>query len=189
VEPQQPEGLLAELQRVVGAEPLLFDRPILISEEVADLAVDVALVWTMRFECRIVSYANGVVTTSGGMHVEGLKKALTRSVISYGRTHQPPEFYFEDLLGEDIREGMNAVVRIKCREPQLETHFGQGDTKTKWVSLQARAFTEWATRNGVSGWLDEHPIEARLLLDKTLAAAATRMTARKEWDRRRRRHF
>jgi DNA gyrase subunit B len=89
---------------------------------------------------------------------------------------------FEDLLGEDIRVALNAVLRINCREPEFEWNHGEGETGQKLASRQARAFAEWATSTHLSAWLDQHPIAAMKLLEQSAVAASARVGRRAEWD-------
>jgi DNA gyrase subunit B len=171
---------------LIGSQPLLFDAPIVISEELADLAVEVAVVWTTGPNTVMVSFSNGTPTTGGGMHVEGFKKALTQTVNTYGRAHDSSASWVRDLSGEDIREGMTAVLRFECRDPEILTSNDHGQPGNKLASLEARAFSERATRTQLAKWLDHHPMESVKLIDKSRAAAEARVESLRERDLKRR---
>ena len=100
-------------------------------------------------------FANGIATIEGGTHVEGLKKALTNVVNKYARTRGLLKEKEENLLGEDIREGMCAIVSVKFREPQFE-----GQTKAKLGNTSMRSLVERATNEKLAEWLEENPPEA-----------------------------
>src|SRR4029077_9982064 len=134
------------------------------SEETQE--VEIALQWNTGFYEGIHSFANGIATGEGGMHEEGFKKALTNVVNKYARAKGVLKEKDENLLGEDIREGLTAIVSVKLRDPQFE-----GQTKTKLGNTEIRSFVERATNTKLAEWLEEHPVEAKTIVTKSTQAA------------------
>jgi DNA gyrase subunit B len=143
--------------------------------------VEVALQWNTGYYEGLHSFANGIATTEGGMHVEGFKKALTNVVNRYARTKGHLKDKDENLLGEDIREGLTAIVSVKLFEPQFE-----GQTKAKLGNVAMRSLVERATNDKLAEWLEEHPSEARQIVAKSVQAARARLAARSARDATRR---
>ena len=118
--------------------------------------VEVALQWNTGYYEGIHSFANNIATTEGGMHEEGFKKALTNVVNRYAKAKSLLKEKDDNLLGEDIREGLTAIVSVKLRNPQFE-----GQTKTKLGNTEMRSLVEKATNEKLADWLEEHPTEAK----------------------------
>ncbi len=137
--------------------------------------VEVAFQWNTGYYEGIHSFANGIATIEGGMHEEGFKKAITNTVNRYARNHNPPLLKEKDdnLLGEDIREGLTAIVSVKLRDPQFE-----GQTKAKLGNVFIRSLVERATNDRLNQWLEEHPPEARQIVAKGIQASRARLAAR-----------
>ncbi|MEX0847189.1 MAG: DNA topoisomerase subunit B [Ilumatobacteraceae bacterium] len=135
--------------------------------------LDIALQWNTGYHEGIHGYANGISTIEGGMHVEGFKTALTSVVNKYARAKNLLKEKDENLLGEDIREGITAIVSVKLREPQFE-----GQTKAKLGNVPMRSFVQKATNERLAEWLDENPVEANRLIKKAQSAAQARMAAK-----------
>ncbi|MGH9106279.1 MAG: DNA gyrase/topoisomerase IV subunit B [Acidimicrobiales bacterium] len=135
--------------------------------------VEVALQWNTGYNEGLHGFANGIATVEGGTHVEGLKKALTNVVNKYARARGPLKDKDDNLLGEDIREGMCAIVSVKLREPQFE-----GQTKAKLGNTSMRSLVERATNEKLSEWLEENPAEGRAVVVKAVQASRARMAAR-----------
>ncbi|MFM8268135.1 MAG: type IIA DNA topoisomerase subunit B [Ilumatobacteraceae bacterium] len=135
--------------------------------------LDIALQWNTGYYEGIHGYANGISTTEGGMHVEGFKTALTSVVNKYARAKGQLKEKDDNLLGEDIREGITAIVAVKLREPQFE-----GQTKAKLGNVSMRSFVQKATNEKLSEWLDENPTEANKIVKKAQAAAQARVAAK-----------
>jgi DNA gyrase subunit B len=157
-------------------EPL-FKRVIAYTEEGADYEVDVAMQWNTGFYEGIHSFANNIATTEGGMHEEGFKKALTNVVNRYAKNKNLIKEKDPNLLGEDIREGLTAIVSVKLRNPQFE-----GQTKAKLGNTEMRSLVEKATNEKLADWLEEHPTEARQAVNKANQAAKARVAARQARD-------
>jgi DNA gyrase subunit B len=135
--------------------------------------LDIAMQWNTGYHEGIHGYANGISTIEGGMHVEGFKTALTRTVNDYARKKNLLKEKDENLLGEDIREGITAIVAVKLREPQFE-----GQTKAKLGNVPMRSFVQKATNERLAEWLEENPTEANKLVKKAQAAAQARVAAK-----------
>jgi DNA gyrase subunit B len=138
-----------------------------------DSEVEVALQYNTGYYEGIHGYANGINTTEGGTHVEGFRKALTNVVNKYARNSNLLKEKEENLLGEDIREGLTAIVAVKLREPQFE-----GQTKAKLGNVPMRSLVERATNEKLAEFLDENPTEARQIVNKAIQAARARVAAR-----------
>ncbi len=151
----------------------LFERIGYYAASEADQTMEVALQWNRGYNESIEGYANGISTTEGGMHVEGFKTALTAAVNKFARETKELREKDENLLGEDIREGLFAVVSVKLREPQFE-----GQTKSKLGNVSMRSFVQRETNTRLEEWLMEHPQEARLIVKKAVSAAEARIAAK-----------
>jgi DNA gyrase subunit B len=135
--------------------------------------LDIAIQWNTGYYEGIHGYANGISTIEGGMHVEGFKTALTSVVNKYARGKNLLKEKEENLLGEDIREGITAIVSVKLRDPQFE-----GQTKAKLGNVPMRSFVQKATNERLAEWLEENPTEANRLVKKAQAAAQARVAAK-----------
>ncbi len=139
--------------------------------------VEIAMQWNSGFYENIHSFANNISTTEGGMHEEGFKKALTNVVNKYARGKSLLKEKDPNLLGEDIREGLTAIVSVKLRNPQFE-----GQTKAKLGNTEMRSLVEKATNEHLADWLEEHPTEAKQIVTKGAQAARARVAARQARD-------
>jgi DNA gyrase subunit B len=157
-------------------EPL-FKRVIAYTDTGDDYEVDVAMQWNTGFYEGIHSFANNIATTEGGMHEEGFKKALTNVVNRYARAKGILKEKDPNLLGEDIREGLTAILSVKLRNPQFE-----GQTKAKLGNTEMRSLVEKATNDRFAEWLEEHPTEAKQAVAKANQAAKARVAARQARD-------
>ena len=138
-----------------------------------DQTLDIALQWNTGYYEGIYGYANGISTVEGGMHVEGFKTALTSVLNKYARASGALKDKDDNLLGEDIREGLTAVVSVKLREPQFE-----GQTKAKLGNVSMRSFVQKETNARLEEWLQENPTEANRVVKKAIAAAQARLAAK-----------
>ena len=146
-----------------------------VSEEAQE--VEVALQWNTGFYEGIHSFANGIATGEGGMHEEGFKKALTNVVNKYARGKGLLKEKDDNLLGEDIREGLTAIISVRLQDPQFE-----GQTKAKLGNVSMRSLVERAANEKFGEWLEEHPTEARQTVNKAVQAARARTAARQARD-------
>ena len=146
-----------------------------------DAEVEVALQYNNGYYEGLHGYANGISTIEGGTHVEGFRKALTNVVNKYARASNLLKEKEDNLLGEDIREGLTAIVAVKLRDPQFE-----GQTKAKLGNDSMRSLVERATNEKLAEWLEENPTEARQIVNKSIQAARARVAARQARDATRR---
>jgi DNA gyrase subunit B len=170
-------GISDFVKHLNSSKDPLFKRVVAYTDIGDDYEVDVAMQWNTGFYEGIHSFANNIATTEGGMHEEGFKKALTNVVNRYAKAKNLLKEKDPHLLGEDIREGLTAIVSVKLRNPQFE-----GQTKAKLGNTEMRSHVEKATNEKLADWLEEHPSEARQAVNKASAAAKARMAARQARD-------
>jgi DNA gyrase subunit B len=166
-------GIVDFVRHLNTAKEPLFKRVISYEERYEKGEVEVALQWSTGYHEGIHSFANNIATAEGGMHEEGFKKALTNAVNKYARARGLLKEKDENLLGEDIREGLTAIVSVKLSNPQFE-----GQTKAKLGNTEMRSLVERATNEKLGDWLEEHPTEARQIVGKATSAARARVAAR-----------
>jgi DNA gyrase subunit B len=138
------------------------------------ISVEIAMQWTGAYSESVRTYANTISTTEGGTHEEGFRAALTSLVNRYARDKGLLKEKDENLTGDDIREGLTAIVSVKLGEPQFE-----GQTKTKLGNTEAKTFVQKVVNEQFGDWLDSHPSDAKDVIRKSIQAAAARMAARK----------
>ncbi len=145
------------------------------SEDVdATISVEVAAQWTNAYSESVYTYANTISTTEGGTHEEGFRAAMTSLVNKYAREKGILKDKDDNLTGDDVREGLTAVVSVKLREPQFE-----GQTKTKLGNTEAKTFVQKVVNKRLTDWFDSHPTEGRDVIRKAIQASSARMAARK----------
>jgi DNA gyrase subunit B len=138
------------------------------------LGVEIALQWTTAYSESVHTYANTINTHEGGTHEEGFRAAMTTLVNRYARDKGLLKEKDDNLAGDDIREGLTAVISVKLAEPQFE-----GQTKTKLGNTEAKTFVQRVVNEQLTDWFDSHPTDARDIIRKSIQAAAARMAARK----------
>ena len=138
------------------------------------MSVEIAMQWTTAYSSSVHTFANTINTTEGGMHEEGFRTALTSLVNRYGREKGIIRDKDDNLTGDDVREGLTAVISIKLTEPQFE-----GQTKTKLGNTAARTFVAQQVYSKLTDWFDAHPADAKAIINKGQAAQAARVAARK----------
>ncbi|MBR7148482.1 MAG: DNA topoisomerase (ATP-hydrolyzing) subunit B [Firmicutes bacterium] len=136
--------------------------------------VEIAMQYTDRYNEMLLSYANNINTTEGGTHMVGFKSALTRVFNDYAKKTKAIKENEDGLAGEDVREGLTAIVSVKLTEPQFE-----GQTKTKLGNSEMRGFVETVTNENLTAFLEENPAQSKIIIDKCLKAARAREAARK----------
>ncbi|HTW06849.1 MAG TPA: DNA gyrase subunit B [Acidimicrobiales bacterium] len=166
-------GIVDFVKHLNSAKDPLFKKVSYFKVAEDDGEVEVAVQWNTGYNEALLGYANGISTIEGGAHVEGLKKALTNVVNKYARSRTLLKDKDENLLGEDIREGMCAVVAVKLRDPQFE-----GQTKAKLGNTSMRSLVERATNEKLAEWFEENPPESRLIVQKAIQASRARVAAR-----------
>lgn len=169
------EGGIASFVRTLNRNrTVIHPHPIYISREANGTAVDVALQYNDDYQEMVFSFANCINTAEGGTHLSGFRSALTRILNDYARKTKILKEEEGNLLGEDVREGLTAVVSVKLCEPQFE-----GQTKTKLGNAEVKSQVESVVTEELSCYLEEHPEETKSILDKCLTAARAREAARK----------
>jgi DNA gyrase subunit B len=151
-------------------------RSIIYFEAESDTShVEVAMQWNSSFNDAIFTFANTINTHEGGTHEEGFRAALTGTVNSYAKSAKPPLLKEKDpnLTGDDVREGLTAIVSVKLREPQFE-----GQTKTKLGNTEIKGFVQRATNAALAEWFEEHGGEAKAIVTKCIQASRARIAAR-----------
>ena len=146
--------------------------------------VEIAFQWNAGYSESLHTFANTINTHEGGMHEEGFKKSLTGVMNRYARTKGFLKEKQDALIGEDIREGLTAIVSVKLQNPQFE-----GQTKTKLGNTEIRAFVEKTLNDQFGMWLEEHPGDAKRIVQKAEAAQKARLAARQARDLTRRKSF
>jgi DNA gyrase subunit B len=145
--------------------------------ETPDGQVEVAMQWNSSYNDSIFTFANNINTTEGGAHLSGFRGALTRTINDYARQKGFLKEKEENLSGEDVREGLSAIVSVKLKNPQFE-----GQTKTKLGNTEIRTLVETTVNAKLAEFLEEHSAEGRLIVDKSVTAARARNAARKARD-------
>ncbi|WP_313542765.1 DNA topoisomerase (ATP-hydrolyzing) subunit B [Leifsonia aquatica] len=138
------------------------------------IALEVAMQWTTSYNESVFTYANTINTHEGGTHEEGFRAALTTLVNKYAREKNILKEKDDNLSGDDVREGLTAVVSVKLSEPQFE-----GQTKTKLGNTEAKAFVQKVVGDQLGDWFDRNPNQAKDIIRKALQAATARLAARK----------
>lgn len=152
----------------------IHEKVIYFERELEDNVVEVAMQYTDSYTEHIFSYANNINTHEGGSHLSGFRAAMTRVINDYARKNGILKEKDVNLLGEDIREGLTAIISVKLTNPQFE-----GQTKTKLGNSEMRGIVETSVSEYVAAFLEENPAEARIILDKSLRAQRAREAAKK----------
>ena len=159
-------GIVDYVKHLNTSKESLFRRVCSYTQSEDDQEVEIALQWNTGFHESIHSFANGISTIEGGMHEEGFKKALTNAVNRYARAKGQLKEKDDNFLGEDIREGLTAIISVRLRDPQFE-----GQTKAKLGNVSIRSLVERATNEKLVDWLEENPREANQIVQKSTTAA------------------
>ena len=172
------DGLVDYVKHLVGSKRSEPVHPEVISFELEDtkrhMSLEVAMQWTSAYSESVHTYANTINTHEGGTHEEGFRAAMTKLVNDFARAQKLLKEKDENLTGDDIREGLTAVVSVKLAEPQFE-----GQTKTKLGNSEVKGFVQRAMTDQLGHWLSAHPTEGRDIVRKSVQASAARMAARK----------
>ena len=162
--------LNAGSKTVINEDIIYFEA----EDTVRRMALEVAMQWTGSYKESVHSYANTINTHEGGTHEEGFRAALTSLVNRYARENKLLRDKDDNLTGEDVREGLTAVISIKISEPQFE-----GQTKTKLGNSEAKSFTQREINDHMADWFDRNPAVAKDVVRRAITAAQARMAARK----------
>ncbi|MDR3119219.1 MAG: DNA topoisomerase (ATP-hydrolyzing) subunit B, partial [Mediterranea sp.] len=168
------EGLKEFVQFVDSSREHLIPDVIYISTEKQGIPVEVAIMYNTSYGENLHSYVNNINTIEGGTHLAGFRRALTRTLKKYAEDSKMLEKAKIEISGDDFREGLTAVISIKVAEPQFE-----GQTKTKLGNNEVMGAVDQAVGEALSYFLEEHPKEAKVIVDKILLAATARHAARK----------
>ena len=152
----------------------LIAQPIYMEGERAGIPVEVAMLYNSSFNENIHSYVNNINTHEGGTHLSGFRRALTRTLKSYADKSGLLEKVKFEISGDDFREGLTAIISVKVAEPQFE-----GQTKTKLGNSEVMGAVDQAVSDMLESYLEEHPREAKMIVDKVILAATARHAARK----------
>jgi len=150
---------------------------IFLENETKDGAVEIAMQWNSSYNESIFTFANNINTTEGGSHLTGFRSALTHTINDYARQKGFLKEKEENLSGEDVREGLTALISVKLKNPQFE-----GQTKTKLGNTEIRSLVEVSVNAKLAEFLEENPAEGRQIIDKAVNAARARNAARKARD-------
>jgi DNA gyrase subunit B len=170
-------GIIDFVKHINTHKDAIHPRVIHFEGEESDHSLELAMQWNAGYNDNVFSFANNINTHEGGSHLSGFRSALTRTVNDYARSKGFLKEKEENLSGEDVREGLVAILSVKLREPQFE-----GQTKTKLGNSEIRGFVEGVVNQKLAEFLEENPAEAKLVLSKTVQAAHARMAARKARD-------
>lgn len=172
------EGGIAEFVKYINQNKTALHGKVLYGEQVREgSVVELALQYTDGYTENIYTFANNINTQEGGTHLSGFRAALTRVINEYGRKNNFIKENEENLLGEDVREGLTAIISVKVSQPQFE-----GQTKTKLGNSEMRGITDSIVSELVMNFLMEEPQEARIILEKCIQSSKARIAARKARD-------
>lgn len=165
-------GIAAYVSHLARAKKMLLPEPIYFSKGIEHSFVEVAFTYIDDYNEHVFSFANNIHTTEGGTHLTGFRSSITRVITDYAKkiAAKPEDVVF---TGEDIREGLMAVISVKLPEPEFE-----GQTKAKLGTPSMRGQVESVMNAGLSQWLEEHPTEAKIMIEKIMVSAKARIAAR-----------
>jgi DNA gyrase subunit B len=167
-------GIKSYVEHLNRSKEVIHDEPIFVIGEKDGISVEIALQYNESYTSNIYSFTNNINTHEGGTHEVGFKTALTRVINDYGRKNGLIKDQDSNLSGEDVREGLTAIVSIKHPDPQFE-----GQTKTKLGNSEVRTITEQVFGEKLEKFLLENPTEAKKIVEKGLMAARARVAAKK----------
>jgi len=163
-------GIASYVRHINKNRESLNNPPMYIEKEVNNVLVELSLAYTNDFKEHIYTFANNINTPEGGTHLTGLKTALTRAMNDYAKKNNLTK---DVLTGEDVREGLTCVLSVKLQDPQFE-----GQTKAKLGNTEVRAIVESVSAEAIQTYMEEHPAEAKKVVDKCTLSAKARLAAR-----------
>ena len=166
-------GLLSFIKYLSRNEKIAQEIPFYINKSYEDIEVEEVFLYRNEIETQELSFANNIYTPDGGMHLTGFRSALTRSLNDYARNNDYIKKVEDNLTGEDVREGLIAIISIKIREPQFE-----GQTKARLGNLEARTAVETVTGEALKDFLERNGADARKIIEKCLLAVKARKAAK-----------
>jgi DNA gyrase subunit B len=167
-------GIVAFVRYLNRSKDVLHEEPIYMKLAREDMEVEVAIQYNDSYVETVLSFANNINTHEGGTHLSGFRMALTRSINDYARKANLLKEQDPNLSGEDVREGLTAVISVKLQNPQFE-----GQTKTKLGNSEVRGIVDSVVGEGMARFLEENPSIARVIVEKAIGAARAREAARK----------
>ncbi|PID82583.1 MAG: DNA topoisomerase (ATP-hydrolyzing) subunit B [Clostridiales bacterium] len=172
------DGGIKEFVEYINSNKTPIQQNIIYAEnEKDDILVEIAMQYTDGYTENIFTFVNNINTQEGGYHLVGFKSALTRTINDYARKNGLLKENDDNFQGEDVREGLSAIISLKISEPQFE-----GQTKTKLGNSEARGITESIASEAITNFLNENPMDAKIIVDKCSKAAKARVAARKARD-------
>ncbi len=174
---QYKGGIVDFVMHLNENKDALHRKPVYFESDADDGAVEVAMQWNSSYQESVFSFANNINTHEGGSHLSGFRSALTRTLNAYARQKGLLKEKDENLTGDDVREGLTAVISVKLRDPQFE-----GQTKTKLGNPPIEGLVKEAVNRKLGEFLEEHPPDARRIVMKSVDAARARQAARKARD-------
>jgi DNA gyrase subunit B len=170
-------GILEFVKYLNQAKETLHAKPVFFSRERDNVSVEIAFQYNDGYTEQLLSFVNNINTIEGGTHVGGFRAALTRTLMNYATREGLTKNVKADITGEDVREGLTAVVSVKMQNPQFE-----GQTKTKLGNNEIKGAVETVVGEGLREYFEENPAIARKIIDKMVSAARAREAARKARD-------
>jgi len=167
-------GLVDFVNHLNASREPLHGRIIEFVDVAEEAELELAMQWTTSYTESILSFANNINTHEGGTHEEGFRKALTKAINEFARSKNLLKDKDQNLTGEDVREGLTAVISVKVRQPQFE-----GQTKTKLGNSEIRSYVERTLNQKLPEWLERYSADSRRIIEKSLTAARAREAARK----------
>lgn len=176
-------GIVSFVEYLNKHKDVLFDTPIYFADKHEDAFVEISIQYNDGYAENVYSYANDIATVEGGTHMTGFRSAMTKSINDYARKYNFLKEKDKNLQGEDVREGLAAIISVKLPEPQFE-----GQTKTKLGNSEIRTAVEVTVNEKLAIYLEENPRIASAIMDKCLSASRAREAARKARDLTRRKN-
>ena len=170
-------GLIEFVKWINGSKEVLHPKPIYFKKETKDMSVEVSIQYNVGYQENIFGFVNTINTVEGGTHVSGLKTALTRVINDYAKKKGLLKNGNSALTGDDVREGLTAIINLKMAEPQFE-----GQTKTKLGNSDAKGIVDSIVSSSLSEFFEENPVVAKKITMKSLDSAKARLAAKKAKD-------
>jgi len=170
-------GIVDFVRHINGPKDPIHQKIVYLESSESDYQMELAMQWNASYIDNVFTFANNINTHEGGTHLSGFRAALTRTVNDYARSKGLLKEKDDNLSGEDVREGLAAILSVKLKDPQFE-----GQTKTKLGNSEMKGFVETAVNQKLAEFLEEQPTEAKRIVAKTVAAAQARAAARKARD-------
>ncbi|MCL5794984.1 MAG: DNA topoisomerase (ATP-hydrolyzing) subunit B [Patescibacteria group bacterium] len=165
-------GIRSYVKHLAKNKQLFNDPPVYIEKRIGDVNAEISLAYVDDYNERVFTFANNIYTTEGGMHLTGFRTALTRAINDYAKKNEIFK-NGDSLTGDDVREGLVAIISVKLKEPQFE-----GQTKAKLGNPEARTAVETVAYEGLSTYFGENPHEARKILEKCALSLKARLAAK-----------